>query len=291
MKAKILLINLIFSLLLSSCSYMEGVFKEPDPTIGMTAAQIYGEGKAFLDAEDYPNAIIYFDILEARYPFGIYSTQSMLDLAYASYQSNLKSEAIVNTDRFIRLYPNHPQVSYAYYLRALANFDKDSNFITKLFAQDPSKYDVSKLKKSFDDFSIVINKFPDSKYAKDSRNRLLYIKNMMARNELYIAKYYVKRNAHIAAIERVKYLLTNYNGTPSTEDALLILIDSYNYLNMNDLAIDSARVLKENYPEYTITNKNGIIITKKVVKVAKKEGIKKDKSSSWFDFLNIYNYF
>ena len=291
MKAKILLINLIFSLLLSSCSYMEGVFKEPVPTIGMTAAQIYGEGKAFLDAEDYPNAIIYFDILEARYPFGIYSTQSMLDLAYASYQSNLKSEAIVNADRFIRLYPNHPQVSYAYYLRALANFDKDSNFITKLFAQDPSKYDVSKLKKSFDDFSIVINKFPDSKYAKDSRNRLLYIKNMMARNELYIAKYYVKRNAHIAAIERVKYLLTNYNGTPSTEDALLILIDSYNYLNMNDLAIDSARVLKENYPEYTITNKNGIIITKKVVKVAKKEGIKKDKSSSWFDFLNIYNYF
>ena len=114
---------------------------------------------------------------------------------------------------------------------------------------------------------------------------------MMARNELYIAKYYVKRNAHIAAIERVKYLLTNYNGTPSTEDALLILIESYNYLNMNDLAIDSARVLKENYPEYTITNKNGIIITKKVVKVAKKEGIKKDKSSSWLDFLNIYNYF
>ena len=139
MKAKILLINIVLTTLLSSCSYWEGVFKEADPTAGMSAAQIYGEGKAFLDAEDYPNAIIYFDILEARYPFGIYSTQSMLDLAYASYQSNLKAEAIVNADRFIRLYPNHPNVSYAYYLRALANFDKDSNFITKLFAQDPSK--------------------------------------------------------------------------------------------------------------------------------------------------------
>ena len=89
MKAKILLINLIFSGLLSSCSYWEGVFEEPDPTIAMSAAQIYGEGRAFLDAEDYPNAIIYFDILEARYPFGIYSTQSMLDLSYASYKSNL----------------------------------------------------------------------------------------------------------------------------------------------------------------------------------------------------------
>ena len=291
MKAKILLINLIFSALLSSCSYWEGVFKEADPTRGLSAAQIYGEGKAFLDVEDYPNAIRYFDILEARYPFGVYSTQSMLDLAYASYQSNLKEEAIVNADRFIRLYPNHPNVSYAYYLRALANFDKGQNFLTKIFSQDPSKYDVSKLRTSFDDFSIVVNKFPDSKYAKDSRNRLVYIKNMMAKNELHIAKYYVKRLAHIAAIERVKYLLTNYSGTPSTEEALLVLIDSYNYLNMNDLASDTARVLKENYPDYKIENKNGIIIAKKPIEIEKKMIVQEGGWLSWFRFLNIYNYF
>ena len=291
MKAKILLINLIFSVLLSSCSYWEGVFKEQDPTIGMSAAQIYGEGKFFLDAEDYPNAIIYFDILEARYPFGIYSTQSMLDLAYASYQSNLKEEAIVGCNRFIRLYPNHPNVSYAYYLRALSNFNMDRNFITELFGQDVSKYDVSKLRQSFDDFSVIINKFPDSKYAKDSRNRLVYIKNQMAANELYIAKYYIKRSAHIAAIERIKYLLVNYNGTPSTEEGLLMLIESYTYLKMNDLAVDTSRVLKENYPDYMITSKNGIVTAKKKIKVAKKIEIKKDDSLSWFDFLNIYNYF
>tara|TARA_B100000767_G_scaffold245581_1_gene244588 strand:- start:1108 stop:1983 length:876 start_codon:yes stop_codon:yes gene_type:complete len=291
MKAKILLINLIFSVLLSSCSYWEGVFKEQDPTIGMSAAQIYGEGKFFLDAEDYPNAIIYFDILEARYPFGIYSTQSMLDLAYASYQSNLKEEAIVGCNRFIRLYPNHPNVSYAYYLRALSNFNMDRNFITELFGQDVSKYDVSKLRQSFDDFSVIINKFPDSKYAKDSRNRLVYIKNQMAANELYIAKYYIKRSAHIAAIERIKYLLVNYNGTPSTEEGLLMLIESYTYLKMNDLAADTSRVLKENYPDYMITSKNGIVTAKKKIKVAKKIEIKEDDSLSWFDFLNIYNYF
>ena len=292
MKAKILLINLIFSGLLSSCAYWEGVFEEPDPTIGMSAAQIYGEGRAFLDAEDYPNAIIYFDILEARYPFGIYSTQSMLDLSYASYKSNLKAEAIVNADRFIRLYPNHPNVSYAYYLRALSNFDKDQNFITQLLGQDPAKYDVSKLKQSFDDFSVIVNKFPGTKYAKDSRNRLLYIKNKMAANELYIAKYYVKRSAHIAAIERIKYMLTNYNGTPSTEEGLLILIDSYKYLQMHDLASDTARVLKENYPNYKIINKNGIVTaTKKKIKVVKKIEVQKDGESNWYDFLNIYNYF
>ena len=291
MKAKILFINLIFGALLSSCSYWEGVFKEPDPTVGMSAAQIYGEGKFFLDSEDYPNAIIYFDILEARYPFGIYSTQSMLDLAYASYQSNLKEEAIVGCNRFIRLYPNHPNVSYAYYLRALSNFNMDQNFITELFGQDESKYDVSKLRQSFDDFSVIINKFPDSKYAKDSRNRLIYIKNQMAANELYIAKYYIKRSAHIAAIERIKYLLVNYNGTPSTEEGLLMLIESYTYLKMNDLAADTSRVLKENYPDYIITSKNGIVTAKKNIKVAKKIEIEKDNGSSWFDFLNIYNYF
>ena len=291
MKAKILFINLIFGALLSSCSYWEGVFKEPDPTVGMSAAQIYGEGKFFLDSEDYPNAIIYFDILEARYPFGIYSTQSMLDLAYASYQSNLKEEAIVGCNRFIRLYPNHPNVSYAYYLRALSNFNMDQNFITEIFGQDESKYDISKLRQSFDDFSVIINKFPDSKYAKDSRNRLVYIKNQMAANELYIAKYYIKRSAHIAAIERIKYLLVNYNGTPSTEEGLLILIESYTYLKMNDLAADTSRVLKENYPDYMITSKNGIVTAKKKITAVKKIEIKKDDSSSWFDFLNIYNYF
>ena len=175
MKGKILLINILMVFLLSSCSYWEGMLKETDASLGMSAAEIYTQGRAFLDVEDYPNAIKYFDILEARYPFGKYSTQAMLDLAYASYQSNLKDETIVNSDRFIRLYPNHPNVSYAYYLRALANFDKDRNFISEFFAQDPSKYDVSKLRQSFDDFTIVINKFPDSKYAKDSRNRLIYI--------------------------------------------------------------------------------------------------------------------
>ena len=291
MKAKILLINLVLTTLLSSCSYWESALKEADSTVGMSAAEIYAQGKEFLDVEDYPNSIKYFDILEARYPFGKYSTQAMLDLAYAAYQSNLKDEAIVNCDRFIRLYPNHPNVSYAYYLRALTNFDKDRNFITEIFAQDPSKYDVTKLRQSFDDFTIVVNKFPKSKYAKDSRNRLIYIKNMIAANELYIAKYYSKRSAHVAAIERVKYMLKNYSGTPSSEEGLLVMINSYNNLKMKDLAYDTSRVLKENYPEYTITNKNGIVITKKVVKVAKKEGIKKDKSSSWFDFLNIYNYF
>ena len=294
MKAKILLINLVLMTLLSSCSYLESALKEADPTVGLSAAEIYAQGKEFLDVEDYPNSIKYFDILEARYPFGKYSTQAMLDLAYAAYQSNLKDEAIVNCDRFIRLYPNHPNVSYAYYLRALSNFDKDRNFITEIFAQDPSKYDVTKLRQSFDDFTIVVNKFPNSKYAKDSRNRLIYIKNMIAENELYIAKYYSKRSAHVAAIERVKYMLKNYSGTPSSEEGLLVMINSYNNLKMKDLAYDTTRVLKENYPEYTIIEtKNNFIKAYKENKPLEIDA--KDKSiqenGTWFSYFNIFNYF
>ena len=294
MKAKILLINIVLTTLLSSCSYWENVLKGADPTVSMSAAEIYAQGKEFLDVEDYPNSIKYFDILEARYPFGKYSTQAMLDLAYAAYQSNLKDEAIVNCDRFIRLYPNHPNVSYAYYLRALSNFDKDRNFITEIFAQDPSKYDVTKLRQSFDDFTIVVNKFPKSKYAKDSRNRLIYIKNMIAENELYIAKYYSKRSAHVAAIERVKYMLKNYSGTPSSEEGLLVMINSYNNLKMKDLAYDTSRVLKENYPEYTITetNNNFIKVYKKMesLDMDAKDKPMKD-NGSWFSYFNIFNYF
>ena len=294
MKAKILLINLVLMTLLSGYSYLESALKEADPTVGLSAAEIYAQGKEFLDVEDYPNSIKYFDILEARYPFGKYSTQAMLDLAYAAYQSNLKDEAIVNCDRFIRLYPNHPNVSYAYYLRALSNFDKDRNFITEIFAQDPSKYDVTKLRQSFDDFTIVVNKFPKSKYAKDSRNRLIYIKNMIAENELYIAKYYSKRSAHVAAIERVKYMLKNYSGTPSSEEGLLVMINSYNNLKMKDLAYDTSRVLKENYPEYTITetNNNFIKVYKKMesLDMDAKDKPMKD-NGSWFSYLNIFNYF
>ena len=291
MKPKILLLTIVMLILLSSCSYIEKALEEPDPTLNMSAAEIYVQGKDFLDAQDFINAIKLFELLEARYPFGTYSTQSMLDLAYANYAANLKDEAIVEANRFIRLYPNHPNVDYAYYLKALANFDKDANFFTRMIGHDQSKYDVTRLKQSFNDFSLVINKFPKSKYAKDSRNRLLYLKNTMAANELYIAEYYSKRSAHLAAIERIKYLFKNYGGTPSTEEALNLLIHSYNELEIYDLAHDSARVLLKNYPEYKIvsSNSNQPIMVKKNIKIKPKETVEKIKDESWFDYLNVFD--
>ncbi|MBJ41352.1 MAG: outer membrane protein assembly factor BamD [Gammaproteobacteria bacterium] len=291
MKLKILAIHFMLIFLLSNCSFLGTAFEEKDSTIGMTAGQLYEEGRAFLYAQDFVNAIRVFEILEARYPFGKYSTQAMLDLAYAHYASNHKDECISEANRFIRLYPNHPEVSYAYYLKALANFDKDSNVLTRFFAHDPSRYDTTNLKNSFNDFTVVVNKFPDSKYAEDSLNRLRYIKNQIAKNELYIAKYYNKRSAHVASVNRVKYLLENYGGTPSTKHGLLLMVDSYNKMEMFDLAYDAARVLEKNYPDYKIVKNSNksISILEPIKKNVQEENNKNENEESWWDFLNIFS--
>ena len=285
---KYLVTCLIITCLFSGCSFLDKMLEEEDTTVGLTAAQLYREGKEFLNLEDFNNAIRYFEVLESRFPFGKYSTQAMLDLSYAYYASDKRDQAIIEINRFIRLYPNHPEVAYAYYLRALANFDKDANVLTRFFGYDPSRYDIKALKESFNDFSIVINRYPNTKYAEDSLNRLVYIRNQIARSELYIAEYYNKRAAHVAAIERIKYMLENYGGTPSTERGLLILIESYNSLDMRQLAYDAARVLKKNYPEYKIEEVNKTILVSKIDN-DKIELNDADEDSSWYDIFDIFD--
>ena len=292
MRFKFLATYIIIMCFFSGCSYLEKILEEEDTTVGLSAEQLYTEGKQFLNLEDFVNAIKYFEVLEARFPFGKYSTQAMLDLSYAYYASNKRDDAILEINRFIRLYPNHPEVSYAYYLRALSNFDRDANILTRFFGHDPARYDVTALKKSFNDFSIVVNRYPNSKYSEDSINRLRYIKNLIAKNELYIAEYYNKRSAHVAAVERVKYMLENYGGTPSTEQGLLILIDSYNNLRMKSLALDSARVLRKNYPYYTIAQDDAGLVTVKVKADMVPETTNNDEEEGgWFNLDSIFDIF
>ena len=292
MRFKFLATYIIIMCFFSGCSYLEKILEEEDTTVGLSAEQLYTEGKQFLNLEDFVNAIKYFEVLEARFPFGKYSTQAMLDLSYAYYASNKRDDAILEINRFIRLYPNHPEVSYAYYLRALSNFDRDANILTRFFGHDPARYDVTALKKSFNDFSIVVNRYPNSKYSEDSINRLRYIKNLIAKNELYIAEYYSKRSAHVAAVERVKYMLENYGGTPSTEQGLLILIDSYNNLRMKSLALDSARVLRKNYPYYIIAQDDTGLVTVKVKADTVPETTNNnEEEGGWFNLDGIFDIF
>jgi len=242
---------IIILALLQGCAIFDKT--ETDPYKTMTEAELYNEGSIFLNNADIPQAAALFELLEIRYPFSRYAQQSVLDLAYAYYDFGNKDDAIAECDRFIDLYPNHPNLDYAYYIRALSNLEKEQPFFQEILGQDISKYDVTRLRNSYNDFLLIANKFQGSKYAEDARNRLVFLRNNMAKHEVYVASYYLKIGAHVASSERAKYMLENYPGTPAAEEALIILINSYNKLKMYDLAQETADVLLANYPNYKYT--------------------------------------
>ena len=246
-------------LILQSCAYFNTVVIDPYKTMG--EAELYEQGSFFLSNGDIPSAVTVFETLEARFPFSSYSQQSILDLAFAYYDYSQKDDTIAECDRFIDLYPNHPNLDYAYYLRALSNLEKGQPFFQEILGQDISKYDVSRLKNAYNDFLLITNRFKESKYAKDASNRLIFLRDNMAKHEIYVARYYFKRGAYVASSERSKYMLEKYPGAPSTEGALLILIESYNNLEMIELAKTTADVLIKNFPSYTYSlNENKMVI-------------------------------
>ena len=249
----------VILLILQSCSNFS--VAKMDPYKSMSEAEIYAEGSAFLQNADIPSAITVFETLEAKFPFSTYAQQSILDLAFAYYDFGQKDDAIAECDRFIDLYPNHPNLDYAFYLRALSNLEKGQPFFQEILGQDVSKYDVTRLKDAYNDFLLITNRFQGSKYAKDASNRLIFLRDSMAKHEVYIARYYLKRGAYLASSERSKYMLEKYPGAPATEDALIILIESYNKLEMINLAKITADVLTENFSNYSyMLNENGIVL-------------------------------
>ena len=250
---------IVFLFCLSSCAILDKA--KVDPYEGMSEVELYNEGSGFLANADIPQAVTVFEILEARFPFSTYSQQSILDLAFAYYDFGQKDDTIAECDKFIDLYPNHPKVDYAYYMRALSNLEKEQPFFQEILGQDISKYDVTRLKRAYNDFLEISNRFKGSKYADDAENRLIFLRNSMAKHETYIANYYLKRGAYVASSERAKYMLETYPGAPVTKEALLILIESYNNLGSLNLALDNAKVLITNYSNYSYTiDQNGKIL-------------------------------
>tara|TARA_B100000676_G_scaffold145448_1_gene143844 strand:- start:1526 stop:2365 length:840 start_codon:yes stop_codon:yes gene_type:complete len=274
-KFNLSLICLLLSL--TSCAFFDKA--KIDPYKDMPEAQLYNLGSDFLANADIPQAVVLFEMLEARFPFSTYAQQSILDLAFAYYDFGQKDDAIAECDRFIDLYPNHPNLDYAYYLRAISNLEKEQPFFQELLGQDVSKYDVTRLKQAYNDFLLISNKFEGSKYAADAQNRLIFLRNAMANHEIYIAKYYLKRGAFVASSERAKYMLETYPGAPASKDALIVLIDSYNKLGSAELALETAEVLTTNYDNYEYTiNEN------KLITIQNKNIATVDDEDSFFDF-------
>ncbi|MGD8567148.1 MAG: outer membrane protein assembly factor BamD [Gammaproteobacteria bacterium] len=218
------------------------------------AEKLYKEAKNEMEAGDYELAIEYLETLEARYPFGELAEQAQLETAYAYYKFEEYDSAIAAADRFIKLHPRHPKVDYAYYLRGLAAYHKNDTPYDIIATQDPSERDPGSTRDSFNYFAELVKKFPKSKYVPDAIKRMKYQRNLLAKHEIHIANYYMKRGAYVAAANRAKYVVENYSQTPAVADALTLLTQAYKNLKMDDLAADTKRVLKKNYPDFKNNN-------------------------------------
>jgi outer membrane protein assembly factor BamD len=221
-----------------------GVFgKEIDLTENWSAARLYAEASSELDSANYAKAIELYEKLEARYPFGRYAMQSQLDVAYAHYRADEPEAAIAAADRFIKLYPQNPYVDYAYYLKGLVNYNRSVGFLDRYVPTDASQRDPGSALDAFVDFSALVERFPDSRYAEDARQRMLYLRNNLAKHEVNVARYYMRRGAYLAAANRASYVIERFQRTSAVESALEVLVDAYTALDKPELAADAKRVL------------------------------------------------
>src|SRR3954466_4110088 len=220
-----------------------------DETLGWSAQRIYGEAKDAQSGRDWQKAIKLLEKLEARYPYGRYAQQAQLEVAYCQYKDGERASAIAAADRFIKLYPNHPSVDYAWYLKGLVNFYELSGALSWLTTPDMSDRDPKAARDAYFAFKEVVTRFPDSRYAEDSRARMRYLVNSLASNEVHVAKYYMKRGAFLAAANRAQYAVEHYPQAPAVEEAMAILVRAYDSLGMTDLRDAAGRVFTKNFPD------------------------------------------
>ncbi|HEX7052504.1 MAG TPA: outer membrane protein assembly factor BamD [Burkholderiales bacterium] len=230
--------------LLSGCSSVPA-----DETAGWSAQRLYGEAKDAMDDKLWAKAIEYFEKLQARYPYGRFAQQAQLEIAYAYWKDDERAQAIAACDRFIKLYPNHENVAYAWYLKGLINFNELSGILSWLTTPDMSDRDPKAAREAFLAFREVVTRFPESRYAADAAARMRYLVNALAANEVHVARYYMKRAAYVAAANRAQYAVQHYPQAPAVEEAMAILVQAYDALGMEDLRDDARRVLLKNFPE------------------------------------------
>lgn len=240
-------LTLLLIVALSGCAWLS--HEKTDPTANWSVSRLYSSAKQELNGGNYDKAITYLEKLEARYPFGRFAQQAQLDIAYAHYKAGETDQAVAAADSFIHTYPRNPFVDYAYYVKGLANYSNGSTILDRLFPSDPTRTDTTSAKQAFNDFAELVQKFPNSPYAKDARERMIFLRDNLAKHEIHVAKFYLARNAYVAAINRGKYVLQHYERTPSTEPALAIMAVGYWRLGMDKLSKDSFRVLKLNFPK------------------------------------------
>lgn len=234
---------LLVGLLLTGCATRSG------DTV-LTEREYYTQAQEAIDKERYSIAIERLQQLESRHPFGRYAEQAQLDLIYCHYKTLDYESAVVTATRFIRRYPDHPQLDYAYYMKGVSSYGVDRGFLNRIIPSDFSERDMGMARESFDDFNRLINRFPDSQYAADARQRMIYLRNLMAAHELKAAAFYLQRGAYVAMAKRASHVIENFDGTPAIPEALAMLTKAYLELGYQDLAANSESVLAYQFPDY-----------------------------------------
>jgi len=252
MISKINLRNIIFTGVLVAVAGCSSAPEDEDVDLVLrnrSAQSLYDEAKERMRSGNYNVATESLSALDSRYPFGPLSNQVQLDLIYGYYKTGRTDEALATIDRFTRLNPNHSDVDYAIYMRGLTNMEVDSNLFQELVGIDRSDRDPSNSRQAFNDFRRLIEKFPNSKYAADAQKRMLHIKSRLAKYEIAIARYYMRRDAYVAAANRGRFVIEHYPDTSHVQEALEIMVECYDQLELNDLKNNAMKTLKLNYPD------------------------------------------
>ena len=215
----------------------------------MSNEQLYAEAKADVQSANYSRAIKQLEKLEARAAGTPLSPQAQLDLAYVYFKSNERPQALATVERFIKLHPGSPALDYAYYLQGLINFNDDLGLFSRLSRIDLAERDQQASRDAYQAFRQVVERFPQSRYAEDARLRMNYIVNSLAAYEVHVARYYYSRGAYLAATNRAQQAMLEFPSAPASEEALFIMVSSYDRLNLPELKTDAERVLRKNFPQ------------------------------------------
>ncbi|KAB7762372.1 outer membrane protein assembly factor BamD [Xanthomonas maliensis] len=243
---RLLALLLVLTFAVTGCH--RGAKKNPDE--GMPVDQLYGKAHTLMEKGNWAGAEASFKRLQAQYPYGPYTEQAMIESAYAQYKAGKHDDTVSSVDRFIRTYPTHRNIAYMYYLRGLANSNRDTVFLRRVWSLDPSRRDLSSPQQAYNDFNTVTDRYPNSRYAADARKRMIELRDIFAQHELDNALYYLRRTAWVSAAGRANYLLETYPQSAFQYDAIAVLAEAYTHLGNKTLAADARRVLELNDPKH-----------------------------------------
>ena len=266
----------------AGCSWMPFIGGKDKDTeeedANATEQMLYRNAQRSLRAGNHERAITALERLEARFPFGRYAEQAQLELVYARYQSSDHDTARQAADRFIRLHPQHSDIDYAYYLKGLAAYNKNRGLLDRVFASDISKRDMTSAAQAYADFAQLLGLYPHSEYAADAKQRMIYLRNLLAASELHVADYYLHRGAYVAAANRARYVLENHPQAEAVPEALIVLVEANYRLDLPTAANDALRVLALNYPNHPAFDDNGDLVLANRIR---------DRERSWANMMTL----